>query len=75
MSVTLIRPTDYTLSNPDTLTKYKTAATIAEKVLKEVSGVYFRGILLHFTPWLSHCKTWADDTRMDQGGRQHRRTL
>ncbi|KAF2445740.1 Creatinase/aminopeptidase [Karstenula rhodostoma CBS 690.94] len=29
---------DYTLANPDTLTKYKTAATIAEKVLKEVSG-------------------------------------
>ncbi|KAF2635797.1 hypothetical protein P280DRAFT_493488 [Massarina eburnea CBS 473.64] len=29
---------DYTLANPDTLTKYKTAAGIAEKVLKEVSG-------------------------------------
>ncbi|KAF2687704.1 hypothetical protein K458DRAFT_440516 [Lentithecium fluviatile CBS 122367] len=28
----------YTLANPDTLTKYKTAATIAEKVLKEVTG-------------------------------------
>lgn len=32
---------DYTLTNPDTLTKYKTAATIAEKVLKEVSGAFF----------------------------------
>lgn len=33
-----VRLLDYTLANPDTLTKYKTAATIAEKVLKEVSG-------------------------------------
>lgn len=33
-----MRVLDYTLANPDTLTKYKTAATIAEKVLKEVSG-------------------------------------
>lgn len=29
---------DYTLANPDTLTKYKEAAGISEKVLKEVSG-------------------------------------
>ena len=33
-----MRYADYTLANPDTLTKYKTAATIAEKVLKEVAG-------------------------------------
>ncbi|KAF1979958.1 hypothetical protein BU23DRAFT_445408 [Bimuria novae-zelandiae CBS 107.79] len=32
------KETHYTLANPDTLTKYKTAATIAEKVLKEVTG-------------------------------------
>ena len=30
--------TDYTLSNPDTLTKYKTAAQISHKVLEAVSG-------------------------------------
>jgi methionine aminopeptidase len=30
--------TDYTLGNPDTLTKYKVAAEISQKVLKEVSG-------------------------------------
>lgn len=30
--------TDYTLANPDTLTKYKVAADISQKVLKEVSG-------------------------------------
>jgi curved DNA binding protein len=29
---------DYTLANPDTLTKYKVAADISQKVLKEVSG-------------------------------------
>ncbi|KAI4107192.1 MAG: hypothetical protein L6R37_001769 [Teloschistes peruensis] len=29
---------DYTLSNPDTLTKYKTAAQISHKVLEAVSG-------------------------------------
>jgi methionine aminopeptidase len=39
MELALTHSTDYTLSNPDTLTKYKTASTIAEKVLKEVSGV------------------------------------
>ncbi|GAB7365982.1 hypothetical protein MBLNU230_g7309t1 [Neophaeotheca triangularis] len=31
-------PPDYTLSNPDTLTKYKTAAQISQKVLETVSG-------------------------------------
>lgn len=30
---------DYTLNNPDTLTKYKTAAQISHKVLEAVSGV------------------------------------
>lgn len=29
---------DYTLNNPDTLTKYKTAATISHKVLDAVAG-------------------------------------
>jgi methionine aminopeptidase len=29
---------DYTLNNPDTLTKYKTAAQISEKVLATVSS-------------------------------------
>jgi len=29
---------DYTLSNPDTLTKYKTAAQISHRVLEAVSG-------------------------------------
>jgi len=31
-------PTDYSLANPDTLTKYKTAAQISQKVLAEVSS-------------------------------------
>lgn len=31
-------PLDYSLNNPDTLTKYKTAAGISEKVLEAVSG-------------------------------------
>jgi hypothetical protein len=30
--------TDYTISNPDTLTKYKTAAQITHKVLEIVTG-------------------------------------
>ena len=30
--------TDYTLNNPDTLTKYKTAAQISHKVLDAVTG-------------------------------------
>ncbi len=34
---------DYTLSNPDTLTKYKTAAQISEKVLAEVSKLCVAG--------------------------------
>jgi methionyl aminopeptidase len=29
---------DYTLNNPDTLTKYKTAAQISHKVLEAVTG-------------------------------------
>ncbi|KAI2486631.1 Curved DNA-binding protein [Pyrenophora tritici-repentis] len=32
-------PTDYSLANPDTITKYKVAADISQKVLKEVSGM------------------------------------
>lgn len=34
---------DYTLKNPDTLTKYKTAAQISEKVLSEVSKLCVAG--------------------------------
>jgi hypothetical protein len=30
--------TDYTLANPDTLTKYKQAGQISQKVLQAVSG-------------------------------------
>lgn len=30
---------DYTLSNPDTLTKYKTAAQISHRVLETVKGI------------------------------------
>ena len=30
---------DYTLNNPDTLTKYKTAAQISHKVLEAVTGM------------------------------------
>ena len=30
--------TDYSLNNPDTLTKYKSAAQISQKVLEAVSG-------------------------------------
>jgi methionine aminopeptidase len=32
---------DYTLANPDTITKYKVAADISQKVLKEVSGTIY----------------------------------
>ncbi|KAK9416166.1 putative Peptidase M24 domain-containing protein [Seiridium unicorne] len=35
--------TDYSLNNPDTLTKYKTAGTISEKVLAEVSKLIVPG--------------------------------
>jgi methionine aminopeptidase len=31
---------DYTLANPDTLTKYKQAGEISQKVLKAVSGTF-----------------------------------
>jgi methionine aminopeptidase len=34
---------DYTLNNPDTITKYKTAAQISEKVLSEVSKLCVAG--------------------------------
>ncbi|TLD05095.1 uncharacterized protein PgNI_09930 [Pyricularia grisea] len=36
-------PPDYTLNNPDTLTKYKTAAQISEKVLKDVTALCVAG--------------------------------
>lgn len=35
--------TDYTLANPDTLTKYKTAAQISEKVLAAVTSLSVAG--------------------------------
>jgi methionine aminopeptidase len=34
---------DYTLNNPDTLTKYKSAATISQKVLEAVSALCVAG--------------------------------
>lgn len=37
-----MRP-DYSLNNPDTLTKYKTAAQISEKVLADVSKLCVAG--------------------------------
>lgn len=36
-------PTDYSLNNPDTLTKYKTAAEISEKVLSAVKDLCVAG--------------------------------
>jgi methionine aminopeptidase len=39
----MIRLLDYTLNNPDTLAKYKTAAQISEKVLAEVSRLCVAG--------------------------------
>ena len=35
--------TDYTLNNPDTLTKYKSAAQISHKVLEAVSALCVAG--------------------------------
>lgn len=35
---------DYSLNNPDTLTKYKTAAQISHKVLETVTGGYLPGL-------------------------------
>lgn len=34
---------DYTLANPDTLTKYKTAAEISEKILAQVKELCVAG--------------------------------
>jgi methionine aminopeptidase len=39
----LILVLDYSLNNPDTITKYKTAAQISEKVLAEVSKLCVAG--------------------------------
>ena len=39
---------DYSLNNPDTLTKYKTAAGISHKVLETVSGTFTSHLL--FSP-------------------------
>lgn len=41
--VLLIQSLDYTLNNPDTLTKYKTAAQISEKALAAVSKLCVPG--------------------------------
>ncbi|KAK0710934.1 peptidase M24, structural domain-containing protein [Lasiosphaeris hirsuta] len=43
MATTKEEPVDYSLSNPDTLTKYKTAAQISEKILAEVSKLVVAG--------------------------------
>jgi methionine aminopeptidase len=42
-----LRAADYTLGNPDTLTKYKVAAEISQKVLKEVSGAFLAPMSTH----------------------------
>lgn len=40
---------DYTLNNPDTLTKYKTAAQISHNVLEAVAGMLRKNFQLsHF---------------------------
>ncbi|CAI7676244.1 hypothetical protein N7533_006120 [Penicillium manginii] len=38
-----VQPVDYTLNNPDTLTKYKTAAQISHKVLEAVAPLCIEG--------------------------------
>jgi methionine aminopeptidase len=38
--------TDYSLNNPDTLTKYKTAAQISHKVLQAVAGWCIEGVTI-----------------------------
>ncbi|KAL4931932.1 curved DNA-binding protein (42 kDa protein) [Aspergillus undulatus] len=43
MAETQTPEVDYTLNNPDTLTKYKTAATISHKVLDAVSALCVEG--------------------------------
>ncbi|KAK3357684.1 peptidase M24, structural domain-containing protein [Lasiosphaeria hispida] len=43
MATTKEEAVDYSLNNPDTLTKYKTAAQISEKVLAEVSKLVVAG--------------------------------
>lgn len=43
LEIRLTESTDYSLSNPDTLTKYKTAGQISEKVLAEVSKLCVPG--------------------------------
>ncbi|OJJ47004.1 hypothetical protein ASPZODRAFT_131925 [Penicilliopsis zonata CBS 506.65] len=43
MAETQAPEVDYTLNNPDTLTKYKTAATISHKVLEAVSALCVEG--------------------------------
>ncbi|KAJ5218868.1 uncharacterized protein N7498_000967 [Penicillium cinerascens] len=43
MAETQVPEVDYTLNNPDTLTKYKTAAQISHKVLEAVSALCLEG--------------------------------
>ena len=43
MRLVLMLALDYTLNNPDTITKYKTAAQISEKVLADVSKLCVAG--------------------------------
>ncbi|KAJ5677963.1 uncharacterized protein N7477_003596 [Penicillium maclennaniae] len=43
MAETQVPEVDYTLNNPDTLTKYKTAAQISHKVLEAVSALCVEG--------------------------------
>jgi methionine aminopeptidase len=41
---------DYTLGNPDTITKYKTAGQISQKVLQEVAGMSARHLREQLSP-------------------------
>ena len=47
---------DYSLANPDTLTKYKTAAQISQKVLETVACTHYPLSFLHILlPGAAHC--------------------
>jgi methionine aminopeptidase len=59
-----IRAADYTLNNPDTLTKYKTAAQISQKVLESVTG---NSRTYHLIQWLADL---GENDRMVSGREQ-----
>lgn len=51
---------DYTLNNPDTLTKYKTAAQISLRVLETVKGIT-QFILVFGTIMLIAAQGWCNE--------------